>query len=608
MIGTEERVSRRAVAWALGFTLLVRLIHLFFALRSPLTFQPGPDEAYYIAFGQDVAHGTGGLQPVFGFMDPLYGYLVGAVLRTTGSLLPLYLLQIALDTATGYALFRIATHLGRPRAGVVAIVLYGVTGTAIAYTASVLKSTCDVAFLTWWMFALLRALDAPGVRRWVAFGAFCGIGVALRSNLLLMTPLALAVAWFCTRRPRRASEWVSFSAAVMAGLALPLALLAARNHASSGGWSPLPTNSGIVLHQLYNEENPEARSAVPSFVGRYTAPFDIWRGYAREAERRAGHPVRAHEVSRYWGREARAYLLAHPAQDARNAIRKLREFSAYPEVPNTRNYGDERLFSPVLRALPLPFGWLFALGVPGLALSLRRDRRTLVLLAPVAMGLATIAVFFAEDRFRFDIISPFVLGAAIWIVAGVDAIRARQWRPLLLGAVASLLLGAWSIAQARLLIPPFPSDWQRITWGYIRSGRGADAERVLREVERTRPEAPGLDELRGFLALRAGQPREAAMYLERAIERRPDVVASWQNLGLALERLGAPDQALAAAIQADVLDPNAENAMRRGDVLWRLGHREDARAQWNEARRRVPSPQLDHMLQARLAGGPPPAG
>ncbi|WP_133500462.1 glycosyltransferase family 39 protein [Cognatilysobacter terrigena] len=594
----EAGVPRRAVAWVLVVTASLRLIHLYFAIRSPLTYQPGPDEAYYIAFGRDVASGTGGMQPMFGFMDPFYGYLVGAVLRLTGSLFPIYLLQIALDTGTAYGVYRIASALGRHRTGVVAASLYACTGTAIAYTAAILKPTCDVAFVTWWSVLLLRLVREPTPRQWLLFGAYCGFGVAIRSNLLLMTPLAVAVVFACSADARR--RWLPGAAALVVGLAVPLAMLAARNHAISGNWSPLPTNGGVVLHQLYNEDNPQSRSGVPRFVGRYAAPFDIWRGYAHEAERRAGHALRPHEVSAYWQHEALGYLAAHPAQSMANGIRKLREFSAYPEVPNTRSYGDERRFSPVLSVLPLPFGWLFALGFPGLALWLRRDRRALALWAPVAMGLATIAVFFAEDRFRFDFIGPFILGSAYWLVALVDEFRARHIARLA-GAVAiSAALGAWTIVQAHQLIPPFPSDWQRITWGYIRSGRNGDAQRELDRVERATPDATGVHELRGFIALRNGQPEVAAAHLERALAQRPDVATTWQNYSLAAERLGDTRTALAAAQRAEVLDPTAEAAVRVGDLQAALGRVDDARASWRGALARSPSPATVADIRQRL--------
>jgi hypothetical protein len=42
---------------AMGFVLALRLAHLSSAMLSPLTYQPGPDEEYYLRFAQAVAAG-----------------------------------------------------------------------------------------------------------------------------------------------------------------------------------------------------------------------------------------------------------------------------------------------------------------------------------------------------------------------------------------------------------------------------------------------------------------------------------------------------------------------------------------------------------------------
>src|SRR5580704_14917422 len=89
----------------LAFVLAIRLIHLSDAMLSPLTYQPGPDEDYYLRFGQAVAAGQGQYSPEFTFMDPGYGYLLGAVFKLTGtSLFAVYALQCLLDTATAYGI------------------------------------------------------------------------------------------------------------------------------------------------------------------------------------------------------------------------------------------------------------------------------------------------------------------------------------------------------------------------------------------------------------------------------------------------------------------------------------------------------------------------
>src|SRR5882724_11379823 len=105
----------------LALALAVRVVHFSSALQSPLSYQPGPDEDYYLRFGQAVAAGQGQYTPEFTFMDPAYGYLLGAVFKLAGvSVFTVYALQCLIDTATAYGILIIGRLLGRPRAG-----LYG---------------------------------------------------------------------------------------------------------------------------------------------------------------------------------------------------------------------------------------------------------------------------------------------------------------------------------------------------------------------------------------------------------------------------------------------------------------------------------------------------
>lgn len=575
--------QRRGLIAAIVVVLVLRLIHMRYALAGPLTWQMGADEDFYWRFAQDVAFGSGGLREEFAFMDPLYGYLLGGILKLGAGAFPLYLLQIAVDCLSAFGLYRIACVLGRPRAGLIALLVYGLTGTAIAYSMALLKATWVAAFVIWWMYGVLQLAARGQLRSAFLLGIFCGLGVALRANLLLMIPLAMGcMGWLRWRDGARPGELARLCGGIALGAALPILLLVARNVAISDKWSPMPNNGGIVLHQIYNADNPEARAGVPDFVGRYTAPGEIWEGYRREAERRLGRQLPPQAVDAYWRTEAMAYLQAHPLQSAGNGLRKLREASAYPEVPNTRNYVDERIVSPLLAALPLPFGWLFALGLPGIALLVWRDRRALVVLAPLAMGALTLAVFFAEDRFRFNVIGPFVLGTGIWLDALLRMSARRKWRALAAGVGVSALLGLWSVAQARLLLPTFPSDAQRLVWGYLKSGQDTRAGEVLDHLEQTAPHTPGLHELRGYLALRDARWQDAIVSLELTVAERPDLHGAWHNLGFALEGAGRLEDALAAELRAVTLAPRqADYLLRAGDLARSLSRPAQARALWS---------------------------
>ena len=594
-----DRLGRFLTPFSLlCLVLALRVAHLLYALRSPLTFQIGPDEDFYRRFGLDVAFGSGGMTAEFGFMDPLYGYLLGLAIKLGGSVFPIYLLQVAVDVGTAYALILIARELGRPKVGLLAALIYALLGPAMAFSVMLLKTTLVTGYVAWWIWLALRTFRSDRALAWMGFGLYCGVGVALRSNLVLLAGLALLLIPCMQWRRQPARVLLQRGGQLLLGLSLPLAVLVARNVALADRWSPMPTNGGVVLHQLYNPENPRSLSGAPSFV-RYGHPSEIRRGYVAEAEKRAGHAMDDKQVDAYWRARARDYLLAHPAQDLRNGLRKLGEFSAYPEVPNNRSYQDERRFSPLLRVLPQPFGWLFALGVPGLLLLVRRDRRGWLVLAPVAMGLATIAVFFAEDRFRFNIVTPFVLGSALWLAWLSAQARARHWRPLLAGLALSASLGAFSLWQARH-IAPTPMDWQRIANGYIRMGQRIDARRFLNEVERDQPDAIGLHELRGLMAVQGEDYPLARRELEAAIAQRQDRHEVWHNYSLVLEHDGETELALAAEARAEALSPLPDYQFRMAALLESLGRDADA-AQLYEGLVRNPPSQSDGKAWAAQA-------
>jgi hypothetical protein len=171
----------------LALVLALRIMHWSNALQSPLSYQPGPDEDYYQRFGAAVAEGRGADTPEFTFMDPGYGYLLGAAFKLFGiNTFVVYLLQALLDTATAYGILIAGQLLGRSREGLIGALLYGLTSTAIMFTAALLKETCVASFLIWWVVAALVLVRGKPKLAWAAFGVYCGLGIALRSTLLVI--------------------------------------------------------------------------------------------------------------------------------------------------------------------------------------------------------------------------------------------------------------------------------------------------------------------------------------------------------------------------------------------------------------------------------------
>jgi len=555
----------------LALALAVRVVHFSSALQSPLSYQPGPDEDYYLRFGEAVASGRGADGAEFTFMDPGYGYLLGAVFKLIGvNPVAVYLLQALLDTATVYGILVIGRLLGRHRAGLYGALLYGLTSTAIMFCTTLLKEVWVASYVTWWVVAALALLRSERRLGWALFGVLCGIGIALRSTLLLFGLAALLLPglrrWTDAGTVRAPAGWASTALLVMLGMAAALTPWSLRNFHAFGSLSPLPHNGGIVLHQAYNSENPESAIWIPPFVN-YLHPSEIWRGYAAEAERRSGRSLSPREVDAYWRKEALDFMREHVGQVLADAAHKSAVFLADTEIPNNRSSAEERLFSPVLRLLPPPMVWLLAMGLAGLVWLGREDRRWPIVAAPIVISWLTVAAFWAEDRFRFHAVPVLALSSGIWIDGLLRSVPARGVRgPATDGvgrpqaAVCGLLaiaIGAASLVLGRQFPPP-AIRWDHVVWGYIKMGKVEEARALAERISLEQPENGPVWEAMGYLAAARKQYPDAVLHYQRAVALRPRSYLAHYNLAKALLALERRPEAKAEARIAESLHPSAD--------------------------------------------------
>jgi tetratricopeptide (TPR) repeat protein len=549
---TAESLSRIVVFGTLALVFLVRLAHLSSALASPLTYQPGPDEDYYRRFGLAVALGQSPDGPEFTFMDPAYGYILGAIFRLVGpNLFVVYLLQVLLDTATAYGILTIGRLLGRPRAGLVGALLYGLTSTAIMFCTTLLKEVWVTAFLTWWVVGALLLIRSPRKWAWLLFGFYTGLGVGLRSTVLLLGVAAVFLPLWNGRR-----QWAAHAGLAICGMVVALLPWSLRNHAAYGSLSPLPHNGGIVLEQIYNDQNPHAEIWVPPFVS-YLHPSEIWRGYAAEASRRIGRPLSPPEVDSYWQAQALSFIEDHPGQVLADVFRKSLGWLSNSELANNRSDVEERMFSPVLAWLPSPAAWLLGVGLAGLVWLAREDRRWPIVAVPIALAWLTMAIFFSESRFRFHATPMLALCSGVWIDQVVRHARAVSKREtaVFVGLAAvivatSLLLGSHT--------PSAPVQWDRIAWGYINMGKIPEAQAVAERVSKEQPNNAPIFEALGYTYVARQQYDGAARALQRAIELRPGLHVAHYNLARVYLALGDRKRAAEEAGIAVNLNPSPD--------------------------------------------------
>jgi 4-amino-4-deoxy-L-arabinose transferase-like glycosyltransferase len=538
--------------------LAVRVAQLAFAAVSPLIYELGPDEDYYQRFGQAVAAWHGQNAPEFTFMDPGYGFLLGGIFRLLGSnLFIVLLLQAFVDAATAFGILVAGRLLGRPRAGLYAAVMYALCTSALALSTSLLKEVWVVSFVTWWAVTALALLRAPRWWGWLGFGVLCGVGIALRSTMLLLALCGLLLPVFYRAEAPRAGATRRVTG-VAIGLLAALLPWSWRNHAAFGGLSPLPTNSGIVLHQVYNDRNPQADLSFPEFV-HFPRPSDVWRGYAAEASRRLDIPLNPMQIDRYWRGEALAFIVGHPGAVAADIWRKNLFWFISHEFSAGGSDVDQKRFSPLLRAIPPSGIWLLAVGLAGLVCLSRTDRRWPIIAAPIACAWLGVVVLVPEARFRFHAASMLALCGGVALDETLQSWRIPTLRLRAVAVVAVVIVVASMALVLGHRIPERSPRWNRIAWGYVRMGRDAQALEAAGQAARENPGDDTPLEILGYIKAARKDYAGAAAALQRAISLRPDSPLAHYNLSEVYLATGEREQAAVEARAAFALEPSEHN-------------------------------------------------
>jgi tetratricopeptide (TPR) repeat protein len=149
-------------------------------------------------------------------------------------------------------------------------------------------------------------------------------------------------------------------------------------------------------------------------------------------------------------------------------------------------------------------------------------------------------------------------------------------------------------AEARLAqaTADYPDD-PDLTYDYAmaaeKNGHYDIMEAQLRKLIETQPDNPQAYNALGYsLADRGLRLQEADKLIEKASSLAPDDAFIMDSVGWVKYRLGDTTDAIKLLRKAYNLQPNAEIGAHLGEVLWKTGDQDQARAAWREARKLEP--------------------
>jgi len=224
---------------------------------------------------------------------------------------------------------------------------------------------------------------------------------------------------------------------LLLGLLLAIGPVTWRN-LRAGGFVPISVGENVAALAA---AMPEAQSLNDCEFG-VGARLDRLADYELLAA--AAGSDRPRSISRHFRRERRTIFSKHPENFAKNIARRLALFWGPIEVGTTRVVESDRLVSPVLTRLPLPFSILNTLSLMGFAFWIfpRRERIVPTLTAQTATDLPAAGAVSPVNR----ALPLLLLGIFVcWTLSHLKFLAAGIWRQPLLPLVA--IMAAFALAD-----------------------------------------------------------------------------------------------------------------------------------------------------------------
>ena len=561
------------VIYALAWTL--RFLYVMHLRASPLAEVPMLDELYHVEWARALAAGDWLGSEVY-FRAPLYPYLLAlSFLIFKGSLVASRILQASYGALTPVVVFFLGRRFVRRPGALIAAVAAAVYPFFIYFDNEFLIVSLIVLLDVLLVLAILRADEVPSWGRWLGAGVVMGLSAIARPNVLMFAPFVLLWIWWgeAHRRGEPAARGARVALVrgatpgrtavlrflfFLIGVGIVVFPVTLRNYVLQGDPVLIASQGGVNFYIGNNSRADGCSAVVPELD-------ENWRyeDCERIAERQEGRRLKPSEVSAFWYRRGKSFILGSRGVAAGLFLKKLVLFWDRFELANNKDVYYFARMSPIYRVFSwLSFGVIAPLALLGVCVSFRRREGALAALFVFSYA-ATVVLFFVNARFRLPVV-PFLI---IFAVAGLFWLAERAKRrdlPRLTGAVAALAVLAVFV---------------NVDFYGTHVGDRAQTHNTI-----------------GLAYAATGQYEDAVAEYRRALDLSPGYSKAYNNMGLSLEELGRDEEARNAYTAA--VDKNPSNAVARNNLGAYLSRRGDLEAAADEFARAV---ELDPgMYQAHM--------
>ena len=419
--------EKRLVALLLALSFAVHV--LFALLTGPPNFWEHYTGTKYIEFAENIVGGRGYPEPLR--TVPLYGLALSGLLWIFAhASLPVLLLHAGFGLTTTYFTYRIGRALFSPLVGLLAGLLISLHPYLVKLTMQIIDTGPSVAMTSVAMWLLVQAWLSASFKP--ARYALAGAAFALAT--LVRPVAAVAVVLLATGTFARYLLERKPKSALAAGAAMLLAWSACmspwwfRNYMAYGKFIPLTAHGGLNLHKGHTPYYDRVQPTYDTDDFPYTDPVAAVEHDPSGAARSSAHSQAAY-----------AYIRAQPVDALVTDLRKIVWLYGWHKVPRSLVNSDPSWDSELHRVVeagdprPGPQDIIYsAYWVPvlllfllGLALSRGRWPELVPVYLVLLANAATVAMAFADTRYRLEVDPYIVMFSAHSMVAVIRGLGIR---------------------------------------------------------------------------------------------------------------------------------------------------------------------------------------
>lgn len=528
--------KRALLLFLVGSTIARLLLLIEYANHNPFYTHPILDSTVYLDWARAILDGRTFFIEEY-HHPPGYAFFLAAIFKITGpNYFPVLLLQNLMVTLDAILVFFSARKMFSPRSAWMSLVLFTLCGPFLFYSMKILSETLYSTLLLLSFFYTLRTAETQTLPSFFLAGLFLGAAAEVRGNALICLIPILTYLHFTQGKAGRRALF-----AFLAGLALLILPVLARNVTVARAWTPVASNWG---ENFYFANNAQSNGTFTPTEGMGTNLSEQMIAVQKKASSIAGRPLNSIESQRFWFHQGLQFILDHPIAWLHLECVKLLRLFSYRESSSMYFYDMESsYFSSWLRFLFIHYAFILPLFFIGLAFT-PASKPVSFLFGVLLFQVLLLFVFWPELRFLLPLF-PF-----LFLVAG-NCVE-LQWSKVRLNertipAITGLIF--WGIAN----LIPLAGTGGREAWY-------ANASAALIENE---------------------QVAAAAEMAHRSVDLNPRYSPGWVNLGTSAYKMNKIQQARAAWGEALRWNPDDFNTLKNLALSYENENPSRARELWD---------------------------